>query len=96
MVSGNVVKLRLVEKAKRPERDRESLRPFRIWDQTAHRTIPHRNYKSAKAAIERAIVIAHYDLKVGNRFEVHNIRTGRQVGVFWRSAAGGLMFTKGD
>lgn len=57
--------------AKRPLK-----RIFRIWDEDNKLALPHRCYKTAEKAINKALVLAKWDLPMHGAYTIYNDNTG--------------------
>lgn len=78
---------------KRPyPRDKETLRPFRIWDSQEKRNVPHRHYATLRRALDSALLLVRWS-KVGVTLEVYDLRTAKWLGTYARRVDS-ITFTK--
>lgn len=62
-------------------------RPFRIWDESAKRDLPHRCYLTFERAIERALTLLVW-LPVGNAYTIYDSRNGKAKRMWKREISG--------
>ena len=70
------------------ERVEDTARPFRLWDTRELKNVPRRYYGDERRAINGALAISTWDLKVGRSIEVYDARTMRLCGVIVRRIDG--------
>lgn len=61
----------------------EAQRPFRLWDSKNKRNLRWRCYKTARRALNAALLEARW-LDVGATIEVYDVRTAKVHGVYKR------------
>jgi hypothetical protein len=64
-------------------RDKETVRPFRIWDSQEKRNVPHRCYATLRRALDSALLLVRWS-KVGVTLEVYDLRTAKWLGTYAR------------
>lgn len=67
---------------------KKSERPFRIWDERAHRDLPWRAYRSYERAVEKTLTLLVW-LPVGNSYTIYDARSAR-ARIQWKRTVEGL------
>lgn len=75
------------------ERIEDPVRPFRIWDAKEKIHVRGRQYSSEINALNSGLIMARW-AKVGQSFEVYDVRTGRLLGQYTRKPTG-ITFMRG-
>ena len=65
-----------------PEPDKETLRPFRIWNPRSNSFVLGRWYMSEFRAINQAYVFAKYYVPLGDSVEVLDVRTAKWLATY--------------
>lgn len=66
-----------------PPRNKETVRPFRLWDAQLKHDLPHRYYKDKKRAHMGALIESRWS-EVGRTIEVYDVRYGKLLGQYTR------------
>lgn len=64
--------------------DKDSIRPFRLWDSVAKRNLRWRYYSDSRRAMNAALIEVRWS-KVNETIEVYDCRNGRLLGTYKRS-----------
>lgn len=75
------------------DKNRETTRPFRVWDATRKKHLIGKNYSDLHRAHNGALIEARW-AKIDQALEVYDVRTGRLLGQYVRKD-GGVGFIKG-
>ena len=78
----------------RPSKDRDTLRPFRIYDAWEQKQVPGRWYIFEKSAERAAVVLAYESLKSGRTYEVLNVRNMTLRATYTRHRTSGNIIIK--
>jgi hypothetical protein len=74
--------LRLVSKLELA-RNKETVRPFRIWDSVEKHAVPWRCYSDERRAHNSALALCRWE-QAGRTLEVVDVRTGRWLATYKR------------
>lgn len=86
MPSSNVLPIRPLppHSDEYPEKVKDTVRPFRLWDSAERKVVAHRCYATERRAHDMAFILLRWERKVGRAIEVIDIRFGRWLGTYVR------------
>ena len=89
--------VRLVHKRSEnyPEPDKDTARPFRVWNPRDNAYVMGRWYVSEFRAIKEAAFYAKYYLPIGQSVEVLDVRKGKWLGTYTKKI-GGVFYEQYD
>jgi hypothetical protein len=77
-------KLQLVQsKQSEYPKDKGTVRPYRLWDASEKRNVPHRCYSTERRALDSALLLIRWSA-VSKSIEVYDITTARWLGTYTR------------
>lgn len=71
-----------------PDPDKETLRPFRVWDPRANAYVMGRWYVTEFRAINQAYQYAKYHLPIGQSVEVLDVSKSKWLGTYTKRVSG--------